>query len=70
MTTDTIAHPNITSRDEWLAARKELLTREKEVTRARDAVSAARRRLPMVKIDKEYTFTGPDGERSLLDLFE
>jgi predicted dithiol-disulfide oxidoreductase (DUF899 family) len=70
MTTDTIAHPNIVSQDEWLAARKELLTREKEATRARDALSAARRRLPMVKLDKKYTFTGPDGERTLLDLFE
>lgn len=66
----TIAHPPIASHDEWLAARKELLVREKELTRARDALSAARRRLPMVRLDKDYTFTGPDGEVGLADLFE
>ncbi|HEY0737312.1 MAG TPA: DUF899 domain-containing protein [Herpetosiphonaceae bacterium] len=70
MTLETIAHPPIASSDEWLAARKELLVKEKEVTRARDAVSAARRRLPMVKLDKDYSFMGPDGPVSLLDLFE
>ena len=70
MTVESIAHPPIAPYEEWLAARKELLTREKEVTRARDAVAAARRRLPMVKVDKDYVFTGPDGQVSLLDLFE
>lgn len=70
MTTGTIAHPPIASYDEWLAARKELLVREKEVTRARDALNAARRRLPMVRIEKEYTFTGPDGEVGFPALFE
>lgn len=58
------------SRDEWIAARKELLAKEKELTRARDRVNADRRRLPMVRIDKPYTFEGPDGEVGLLDLFE
>ncbi|MCP9491991.1 MAG: DUF899 domain-containing protein [Solirubrobacteraceae bacterium MAG38_C4-C5] len=62
--------PKITSRDEWLKARKDLLAREKELTRARDALSADRRRLPMVEIDTEYRFAGPDGEVGLLDLFE
>ncbi|MQA88003.1 MAG: DUF899 domain-containing protein [Streptosporangiales bacterium] len=62
--------PQVVSRDEWLVARKELLAREKELTRARDALNAERRRLPMVKIDKEYAFEGPEGKASLLDLFE
>ncbi len=70
MTTRAIAHPPIASYDEWLAARQELLAREKEVTRARDALSAARRRLPMVRLEKDYTFVGPDGEVGLPDLFE
>jgi predicted dithiol-disulfide oxidoreductase (DUF899 family) len=69
MTTENIAHPPITSRDEWLAQRKLLLASEKEATRVRDAVSAARRRLPMVRLEKDYTFTGPEGTVSLLDLF-
>ena len=50
------------SREEWLVARRELLAQEKELTRARDALNANRRRLPMVKIDKAYVFEGPDGE--------
>jgi predicted dithiol-disulfide oxidoreductase (DUF899 family) len=62
--------PKIVARDEWLTARKALLEQEKELTRRRDALSAERRRLPMVEIDKPYLFTGPDGEASLLDLFE
>ena len=62
--------PQIANRDEWLAARTALLEHEKELTRRRDALSAERRRLPMVKIDKPYVFTGPDGERSLLELFD
>lgn len=63
-------YPPIVSRDEWLAARTTLLTREKEATRARDRLNAERRRLPMVKIDKEYLFEGPNGKASLLDLFD
>jgi predicted dithiol-disulfide oxidoreductase (DUF899 family) len=62
--------PDVVSRDEWLAARKKLLVREKEVTRERDALNAERRRLPMVEIEKAYAFEGPDGGASLLDLFE
>jgi len=62
--------PQVVSRDEWLAARKELLTREKQLTRERDELNAARRRLPMVEIDKDYVFEGPEGTANLLDLFE
>jgi predicted dithiol-disulfide oxidoreductase (DUF899 family) len=62
--------PNVVSREEWLAARKELLVKEKELTRARDALVADRRRLPMVRVDKEYLFDGPRGRVSLLDLFD
>jgi predicted dithiol-disulfide oxidoreductase (DUF899 family) len=62
--------PEVVSREEWLAARKDLLAREKELTQYRIEVNAARRRLPMVRIDKPYTFTGPDGPLTLLDLFE
>ena len=50
--------PEVVSREEWLAARKELLAKEKELTRARDRLNADRRRLPMVRIDKPYTFEG------------
>ncbi len=62
--------PQVVSREEWLAARKELLVKEKELTRHRDEVNADRRRLPMVRIDKPYTFEGPNGKVGLLDLFE
>jgi predicted dithiol-disulfide oxidoreductase (DUF899 family) len=62
--------PEIVSQAEWLVARKDLLTREKEFTRQRDALSAARRQLPMVKIEKEYVFEGPNGRETLSDLFE
>lgn len=70
MTTTNIAHPPIVTADEWLAARKELLVREKEITKARDALNAARRRLPMVRMEKDYRFAGPDGEVKFSDLFE
>jgi predicted dithiol-disulfide oxidoreductase (DUF899 family) len=61
--------PDVVSRDEWRAARKALLEREKEHTRATDALAAERRRLPMVAVDKPYRFEGADGPASLLDLF-
>ncbi len=61
--------PEVVSREQWLTARKQLLRREKELNRERDALNADRRRLPMVRIDKDYRFTGPDGETGLLDLF-
>lgn len=62
--------PNVVSRAEWLAARKEFLLKEKEFTRQRDALSAERRRLPMVRIEKEYVFDGPKGKETLADLFD
>jgi predicted dithiol-disulfide oxidoreductase (DUF899 family) len=61
--------PQIASRAEWLAARKDLLAQEKELTRRRDALSAARRRLPMVRVEKDYVFDGPDGPARLADMF-
>jgi predicted dithiol-disulfide oxidoreductase (DUF899 family) len=61
--------PRITTRDEWLAARKTLLAKEKEMTRARDALVAERRQLPMVEVTKDYRFEGPEGEATLADLF-
>jgi predicted dithiol-disulfide oxidoreductase (DUF899 family) len=60
----------IVSEADWLVARKDLLTREKEFTRQRDALSAARRALPMVKVEKEYVFDGPKGKETLADLFD
>ena len=63
-------YPQVISRDEWLVARRELLAREKEFTRQRDALNAQRRRLPRVKIDKEYIFEGPAGKLRLFDLFD
>jgi predicted dithiol-disulfide oxidoreductase (DUF899 family) len=65
-----MTNPTIVSRDEWLVARQKLLVKEKEATHARDRLNAERRRLPMVMIDKEYVFEGPDGKVTLLDLFE
>jgi predicted dithiol-disulfide oxidoreductase (DUF899 family) len=62
--------PRIVSQAEWQAARDELLLKEKQLTRDLDAMAAARRRLPMVRINKEYVFEGRGGEASLLDLFE
>jgi predicted dithiol-disulfide oxidoreductase (DUF899 family) len=53
--------PPVVSREAWLAEREALLAREKELTRLRDDLNAARRRLPMVKIEKPYVFTGPQG---------
>jgi predicted dithiol-disulfide oxidoreductase (DUF899 family) len=67
--TNQMNDPEIVSEAEWLVARKDLLTREKEFNRQRDALSAARRTLPMVKIDKEYVFEGPKGSETLADLF-
>ncbi len=62
--------PGVVSQEAWFAARRELLAKEKELTRLRDRVNADRRRLPMVRVDKPYRFEGPDGMVSLLDLFE
>jgi predicted dithiol-disulfide oxidoreductase (DUF899 family) len=62
--------PKVASRDVWLDARKRLLAKEKALTKQRDSLNAERRMLPMVKIEKDYVFEGPDGKASLLDLFE
>jgi predicted dithiol-disulfide oxidoreductase (DUF899 family) len=61
--------PAVVSRAEWREARRQLLAREKEATRQRDALNAERRRLPMVRIDAEYVFEGPQGKATLADLF-
>ena len=60
----------IVSQDQWLAARKALLAKEKEFSKARDQLSAARRQLPWVKVDKNYVFDGPNGKHPLADLFD
>jgi predicted dithiol-disulfide oxidoreductase (DUF899 family) len=70
MATNDIPHPPIVSHDQWLAERKKLLAHEKELTRQYDRVNAERRRLPMVRIEKDYVFDGPNGKRGLKDLFE
>jgi len=61
--------PDVVSREQWLEARRQLLAREKEATRAHDALNADRRRLPMVAVDQEYVFEGPDGQVTLAELF-
>jgi predicted dithiol-disulfide oxidoreductase (DUF899 family) len=62
--------PAIVSAQEWEAARQQLLVKEKELTRARDALAAERRRMPWLAVDKDYVFDGPEGQASLPDLFE
>jgi predicted dithiol-disulfide oxidoreductase (DUF899 family) len=62
--------PKIATREEWMAASKELLAKEKDLTRRRDALSVERRNLPMVEVDKDYRFDGPDGAVRLIDIFE
>lgn len=68
-TSASSAHP-VVSREEWLAARRELLAREKAHTRAADALYAQRRTLPWVRVEKEYVFTTAEGPRTLAELFE
>jgi predicted dithiol-disulfide oxidoreductase (DUF899 family) len=67
---DKIGFPKIVSLAEWQKDRDKLLAKEKAATRARDALAAERRRLPMVRVDKNYVFSSPDGKARLLDLFE
>jgi predicted dithiol-disulfide oxidoreductase (DUF899 family) len=62
--------PPVVSAQEWEAARAKLLVKEKALTRARDALAAERRRMPWTAVSREYRFDGPDGAKSLLDLFE
>jgi predicted dithiol-disulfide oxidoreductase (DUF899 family) len=70
MITSQIERPNVVSRAEWLAARKELLIQEKQLTRHRDEIDRQRRELPWVKVEKDYAFEGPNGQQSLADLFQ
>jgi predicted dithiol-disulfide oxidoreductase (DUF899 family) len=70
MTTADRAVPRTATREEWLQERLRLLEHEKELTRQMDRVNAERRRLPMVPVDKTYTFEGPEGRRSLAELFD
>ena len=70
MTDSNIAHPKIVAEQEWLAARKAHLEREKALTRELDKLRAERRRLPMVKVEKDYLFETPTGKASLLELFQ
>src|SRR5215510_13857549 len=66
----TMDTPPIVSASEWEAARQQLLVKEKEVTRARDALAAQRRRMPWLAVEKEYVFEAADGKKSLVDLFD
>ncbi|MBD1870947.1 DUF899 domain-containing protein [Leptolyngbya sp. FACHB-671] len=70
MIKNEIAHPKIVEQNEWLTARKTLLEHEKEYTRQRDRINAERRRLPMIKLEKDYTFEGSNGSVKLIDLFD
>jgi predicted dithiol-disulfide oxidoreductase (DUF899 family) len=70
MTRSAIPHPPIVSLDQWLAERKKLLADEKELTKHYDRINAERRRLPMVKIEKEYVFDGAKGKPNLKALFD
>jgi predicted dithiol-disulfide oxidoreductase (DUF899 family) len=69
MATSNIEHPRIVSPDEWLAARKKLLAKEKQLTRQRDALNTERRALPWTKVEKKYVFDGPNGKETVADLF-
>ena len=70
MTELTMPTPPVVTAGEWEAARQQLLVREKEVSRARDALAAQRRRMPWLLVENDYAFDGPDGRLSLLGLFE
>ena len=63
-------HPEIASHDAWVNRRRALLQKEKELTRAYDQLNAERRRMPMEKVEKDYRFSTPKGEATLLELFE
>jgi predicted dithiol-disulfide oxidoreductase (DUF899 family) len=65
-----VSLPRIASHEEWLRARTDLLEKEKALTRARDDLNRQRRELPMVEVTKDHRFQGPDGEVTLLDIFE
>jgi predicted dithiol-disulfide oxidoreductase (DUF899 family) len=69
MPTRTVDNPKVVSRKEWLAARKKLLAKEKQLTRQGDAIAVERRQLPWVKVEKNYVFDSPSGRKTLADLF-
>src|SRR5262245_58212213 len=66
---DRLAGHSVVSREQWLAARKALLAKEKEFSKLRDELNRERRALPWVKVDKEYGFEGPKGKETLAELF-
>src|ERR1035438_7253329 len=68
--TSKIENPKVTSPAQWLAARKELLAKEKEFTRLRDEISRQRRELPWEQVEKKYVFDGPGDKETLADLFD
>ncbi|HVT16258.1 MAG TPA: thioredoxin family protein [Thermoanaerobaculia bacterium] len=70
MTKSQIKDPRVVSPAEWLEARKDLLAKEKDFSRRRDALSAERRELPWVRVEKEYVFDSPGGKETLGDLFD
>lgn len=70
MSTATLQHPKIVSPEKWLAARKELLAKEKELTHLHDELNKRRRELPWQKVEKHYVFDGPNGKETLADLFD
>src|ERR1700675_3429688 len=69
MNQSTIEQPQVVSEAEWIAARKELLAKEKNLTRQRDALAEERRKLPWVKVDKKYVFETASGKKTLAELF-
>ena len=69
-TQSTIQAPHLVSRDQWITERRALLAREKELNHLTDDISRQRRALPWVRLEKAYTFRGPEGELSLADLFQ
>src|SRR5689334_8594697 len=70
MSENEIPHPGIVSPEEWRKGRVALLAQEKTLTKEQDRVNAERRRLPMVKQEKEYVFDTPTGKQTLKDLFQ
>jgi predicted dithiol-disulfide oxidoreductase (DUF899 family) len=70
MTQSQMEHPRIVSQEEWLAARKDLLAKERDFSRQRDALSAERRALPWVRVAKEYVFDSAAGKATLAELFD
>lgn len=70
MSNTQVAHPKVVSRAEWLVARKNLLAKEKELTHQRDALAAERRKLPWVRVEKQYVFDALGGKKTLAELFD